>query len=81
MNGSRRRTWADMNHDDALLRKQIVRLSRVDERGPIAELLAKKDAEQASRPVPAIATRRGDSWDGADRVPAHASPLRARVAC
>jgi len=49
MKGSRRRTWADMNHDDALLREQIVRVSRVDERGPIPEFLAKKDAEQAKQ--------------------------------
>jgi site-specific recombinase XerD len=38
-----------MNHDDALLREQIVRVSRVDERGPIPEFLAKKDAEQAKQ--------------------------------
>ena len=38
-----------MNHDDALLREQIVRLSRVDERGPIPEFLAKQDAEQAKQ--------------------------------
>lgn len=49
MKGSRRRTWADMNHDDALLREQFVRVSRVDERGPIPEFLAKKDAEQAKQ--------------------------------
>lgn len=38
-----------MDHDDALLREQIVRVSRVDERGPIPEFLAKKDAEQAKQ--------------------------------
>ncbi|MCC7368857.1 MAG: tyrosine-type recombinase/integrase [Chloroflexi bacterium] len=38
-----------MDHDDALLREQVVRLSRVDERGPIPEFLAKKDAEQAKQ--------------------------------
>ena len=42
----RRRTWADMDHDDALLLEEIVRRSRVEQRGPIAEFLAKKQAEQ-----------------------------------
>ena len=36
-----------MDHDDALLWEQVVRRKGVDERGPIAEFLAKKDAEQA----------------------------------
>ena len=43
---ARRRTWAEMDHDDALLLEEIVRRSRVEERGPIAEFLAKKQAEQ-----------------------------------
>ena len=38
-----------MDHDDALLLEQVVRRSRVDDRGPIAEFLAKKDAEQGRR--------------------------------
>jgi integrase/recombinase XerD len=36
-----------MDHDDAPLLERIVRPTRIDERGPIAEFLAKKDAEQA----------------------------------
>ncbi len=49
MKGARtppRRTWAEMDHDDALLLEEIVRRSRVEQRGPIAEFLAKKQAEQ-----------------------------------
>ena len=42
----RRRTWADMDHDDALLLEKMVRRSRVEHGGPIAEFLAKKQAEQ-----------------------------------
>ncbi len=37
-----------MDHDDSLLLEQIVRQTRIDERGPIAEFLAKKNAEQAA---------------------------------
>ena len=36
-----------MDHDRELLFEQVVRPKRVDERGPIAEFLAKKNAEQA----------------------------------
>jgi integrase/recombinase XerC len=36
-----------MDHDRELLFEQIVRPKRIDERGPIAEFLAKKNAEQA----------------------------------
>lgn len=46
---ARRRSWADMNHDDALLLEEVVRPSRVDQRGPIAEFLAKKQAELAPK--------------------------------
>jgi site-specific recombinase XerD len=35
-----------MDHDGELLFEQIVRPKRIEERGPSAELLAKKDAEQ-----------------------------------
>jgi integrase/recombinase XerC len=35
-----------MDHDDALLLEEVVRRSRVEQRGPIAEFLAKKQAEQ-----------------------------------
>ena len=38
-----------MDHDSELLFEQIVRPNRVDQRGPIAEFLAKKDAEQAKQ--------------------------------
>lgn len=40
-----------MDHDDELLLEEIVRPSRVDERGPIPEFLAKKRAEQARETV------------------------------
>ncbi len=46
MKAPRRRSWAEMDHDHELLFEQIVRPKRVDQRGPIAEFLAKKDAEQ-----------------------------------
>ncbi len=38
-----------MDHDRELLLEQIVRRSRTDERGPIPEFLAKKQAEQARK--------------------------------
>jgi hypothetical protein len=38
-----------MDHDCELLFEQIVRPKRIDERGPIAEFLAKKNAEQANQ--------------------------------
>jgi hypothetical protein len=49
MTASRRRSWADMDHDDELLCEVSVRRDRTDERGPIPELLAKKQAEQAHK--------------------------------
>jgi hypothetical protein len=36
-----------LDHDHELLFEQVVRPNRTDYRGPIAEFLAKKDAEQA----------------------------------
>ena len=36
-----------MDHDHELLREEIVYASRTEQRGPIAEFLAKKRAEQA----------------------------------
>src|SRR4051812_20123700 len=47
MKAPRRRSWAEMDHDHELLFEQIVRPKRVVQQGPIAEFLAKKDAEQA----------------------------------
>jgi site-specific recombinase XerD len=47
MKAARRRSGAEMDHDGELLLERIVRPNRVEERGPIAEFLAKKDAEQA----------------------------------
>jgi site-specific recombinase XerD len=38
-----------MNHDTDLLREEIVRPSRIEERGPIPEFLAKKRAEQSGQ--------------------------------
>ena len=38
--------WADMDHDHELLVEEIVRRSSTQRRGPIAEFLAKKEAEQ-----------------------------------
>ena len=36
-----------MDHDQELLFEQVVRPKRIEQRGPIPEFLAKKDAEQA----------------------------------
>src|SRR5437870_2364083 len=47
MAGSRGRGWAEMDHDASLLLERVAHRSRVEERGPIPELLSKKDAEQA----------------------------------
>ncbi|MGH2364968.1 MAG: tyrosine-type recombinase/integrase [Chloroflexota bacterium] len=41
-----RLTWAEMDHNDELLLERIVRRSSGQERGPIPEFLAKKQAEQ-----------------------------------
>src|SRR4051794_12982834 len=49
MKAPRRRSWAEMDHDSELLFEQVVRPNRVEHRGPIAEFLAKKDAEQAKQ--------------------------------
>ncbi len=38
-----------MDHDCELLFEQVVRPKRIDERGPMSELLAKKEAEQAKQ--------------------------------
>jgi len=45
-----------MDHDGELLFEQVVRPDRVDHRGPIAELLAKKEAEQAKQTAHAYRT-------------------------
>jgi site-specific recombinase XerD len=45
-----------MDHDGELLFEQVVRPTRVDHRGPIAEFLAKKDAEQAKQTADAYRT-------------------------
>jgi len=41
-----RLSWAEMDHNDELLLERIVRRSSGQERGPIPEFLAKKQAEQ-----------------------------------
>ena len=43
----KRRPFHEMDHDDELLREEIVYASRTELRGPIPEFLAKKRAEQA----------------------------------
>lgn len=45
-----------MDHDGELLFEQVVRPNRVDHRGPIAEFLAKKRAEQAKQTADAYRT-------------------------
>jgi hypothetical protein len=45
-----------MDHDGELHFEQVVRPNRVDHRGPIAEFLAKKDAEQAKQTADAYRT-------------------------
>ena len=66
-----------MDHDHELLFEQIVRPKRVDQRGPIAEFLAKKDAEQERQ------TARGSSPSGVRSLPypSHRLTLTERSDC
>jgi integrase/recombinase XerD len=47
MAAAKRLPWNEMDHDDELLREEIVLTNRVELRGPIPEFLANKRAEQA----------------------------------
>src|SRR2546430_3712426 len=44
---AKRRPFHEMDHDNELLREEIVYATRTELRGPIPEFLAKKRAEQA----------------------------------
>ena len=44
---AKRRPFHEMDHDNELLREEIVYANRTELRGPIPEFLAKKRAEQA----------------------------------